>query len=98
MSTKRKTIRDFALLAPFDRLEGDRRTEIKAFDRTIEYNGYRIYRNSYIPNGADGRYEIPDLKYIGIGGIKTGFMTVSITQSKEAIDKWGYINEQLTAI
>lgn len=95
MKIKTKTVLDFNLLAPFDRYEGDRRTEIKSFDRTIEYRGYRILRNAYIPNGADGRWEVPDLKYIGIGGILTGFLTVSIIQSQEAIDKWFYLNEEL---
>lgn len=99
MSKKtQKTILNFSLLSQFDRYEGERRTDIKAFDRTIYYRGYKIYRNGYIPNGADGRYEIPELKYIGIGGIKTGLLSVSITQSKEAIDKWFYLNEDLKNI
>jgi hypothetical protein len=90
-----KTIKDIKKLSPFDKYEGERRTEIKAFDRTIEYRGYHIKRNSYIPNGADGRWEISNLKFIAPGGIKEGFLTVSILQSKEAIDKWFMLNEQL---
>lgn len=95
MKTKNKTILDFTLLAPFDRYEGDRRTDIKSYDRALEYRGYTILRNGYIPNGANGRWEIPNLKYIGIGGVKTGFLTVSILQSQEAIDRWFNMNEEL---
>lgn len=98
MKTKSKSILDFKLLSPFDRYEGERRTDIKSFDREIEYRGYKILRNAYIPNGADGRWEIPNLKYIGIGGILTGFLTVSIIQSQEAIDKWFYLNEELKKV
>ena len=90
-----KTIKDFELLKPFDRYEGERRTDIKSFDRTIEYRGFNIYRNSYIPNGADGRWEVPTLNHITLGGLKMGFMTVSIVQSKEAIDRWFSLNEEL---
>jgi len=90
-----KTAKDIALLAPFDKYEGDRRTEVKHYNRTIEYRGYEIKRNGYVPNGADGRWEVPTLKYIDLGGVKEGFLTVSITQSKEAIDKWFMLNEEL---
>lgn len=90
---KTKTILDFAKLSPFDRYEGDRRTEIKSYDRQENYRGFKMVRNGYIPNGADGRWEVPTLKYIGIGGLKTGFLTVSKTQCKEAIDKWVSLND-----
>lgn len=90
-----KTVKDFKKLSVFDRYEGDRRHEIKSFDRTIEYRGFEIKRNSYIPNGAYGRWEVPGLKYIDIGRIKENFLTVSIIQSKEAIDKWYHLNETL---
>lgn len=90
-----KQAKDIAVLSPFDKYEGDRRTDIKAYDRTIEYRGFDIKRNAYIPNGGDGRYEVPKLKYIAPGGIVEGFLTVSITQSKEAIDKWFMLNEEL---
>ena len=95
MKTKFKPLLDFKLLAPFDRYEGERRTDIKVFDRQEDYRGFRMVRNSYIPNGADGRWEIPTLKYIGIGGILTGFLTVSKTQCIEAIDRWFNLNEEL---
>ena len=39
-------------LKDFDRYEGSRRHEIKVFDRTIEYRGYEIKRNAYVPQGA----------------------------------------------
>lgn len=95
MKTKTKSILDFKLLSPFDRYEGERRTDIKSFDRQENYRGFKMVRNAYIPNGADGRWEVPTLKYIGIGGILTGFLTVSKTQCMESIDKWFYLNEEL---
>lgn len=82
-------------LQDFDRYEGSRRHEIKVFDRTIKYRGFDIKRNSYVPNGAYGRWEVPMLKHIALGGIKTGFLTVSIIQSKEAIDKYFELNKRL---
>jgi hypothetical protein len=90
-----KTAKDIKKLSPFDKYEGERRTEIKAFDRNHAYRGYEIKRNGYIPNGADGRWEVPSLKYIAPGGIVEGFLTVSLTQSKEAIDKWFMLNVEL---
>jgi len=90
-----KTLKDIAKLSPFDKYEGERRTEIKAYGRTIIYRGFKIRLNKYIPNGADGRWEVPELKYIAPGGITEGFLTVSITQAKEAIDKNFMLNEQL---
>lgn len=92
---KQKTALDFKKLSVFNRSEGERRTEVKAYDRTITYRGFEIKRNGYIPQGADGRWEVPSLNYIGLGGILKGFLTVSITQSKEAIDKWFMLNEQI---
>lgn len=90
-----KSAKDIKMLSPFDKYEGERRTEIKYYDRTIEYRGFKLRRNSYVPNGAQGRWEVPTLKYVSAGGIKEGFLTVSILQCKEAIDKWFMINEQL---
>jgi len=92
---KRFDLKNIEKLKDFDRYEGSRRTEIKAYDRVIEYRGFEIVRNSYIPVGAEGYWEIPRLKYFGIGGIKKGFLTVSIIQSKEAIDKYYEFNKQL---
>jgi len=82
-------------LKDFDRYEGSRRHEIKVYDRIIEYRGFQILRNSYVPVGGVGYWEVPNLKYVGIGGIKEGFLTVSIIQSKEAIDKWFELNQKL---
>jgi len=96
--TKQFSLKNIEKLKDFDRYEGSRRHEIKVFDRTIEYRGFHIKRNAYIPNGADGRWEVPELKYIAIGGIKTGFLTVSIIQSKEAIDKYYQMNVELNLI
>lgn len=93
-----KNVKDMKKLTPFDKHEGERRTEIKAYNRVIDYRGFEILRNGYVPNGADGRWEIPELNYITIGGIKKGFLTVSIIQSKEAIDKWFSLNEELKGI
>jgi len=90
-----KTAKDIKKLSPFDKYEGERRTDIKAYDRNHSYRGFEVKRNGYIPNGADGRWEVPNLKYIAPGGIVEGFLTVSLTQSKEAIDKWFMLNEQL---
>ena len=92
---RQKTAKDFKMLKDFDRYEGSRRTEIKHYDRTIEYRGFKIKRNQYVPNGADGRWEVPELHYIDIGGVRKGFLTVSILQSREAIDRWYALNEQL---
>jgi len=75
-------------LKDFDRFEGSRRHEIKVYGRVIEYRGFNITRNNHVPVGANGYWEIPTLVHTGIGGMKTGFLTVSIIQSKEAIDKW----------
>ena len=88
-------LKNIEKLKDFDRYEGSRRTEIKVYDRVIDYRGFQIVRNSYIPVGGHGLWEVPALKYIGIGGIKEGFLTLSIIQSKEAIDKWYNFNMEL---
>lgn len=72
----------------FDKHEGCLRTEYKLYDRTIHYKGFEIFRNSNVPQGADGRWDVPKLKWWGKGGLQIGFLTVSITQAKEAIDKY----------
>lgn len=95
MPTRRFDLRNIEKLKDFDRHEGSRRTEIKVYDRTIEYRGFEIVRNSYIPKGAEGYWEVPDLHYLAIGGVKKGFLTVSIIQSKEAIDRYFELNQQL---
>lgn len=76
----------------FDKWEGSKRTELKKFDRTIHYKGFDIKRNTNVPVGAVGYWEIPELRYIEIGGIKKGFLTVSITQAKEVIDRYIHLN------
>lgn len=96
-----KKIKPFSLtqidkLKDFDRYEGSRRHEIKFFDRTINYRGFEIKRNAYVPQGAYGKWEVPHLKHIEVGGIKTGFLTVSIIQSREAIDKYFELNKKLS--
>lgn len=93
--TQRVDIKNIEKLKDFDRYEGSRRTEIKVYDRVIEYRGFHILRNSYIPVGGNGYWEVPKLKFIAPGGIKQGFLTVSIIQSKEAIDKWFELNREL---
>lgn len=95
---KRFDLKKIEKLKDFDRYEGDRRTEIKVYDRIIEYRGFEIIRNSYIPVGAVGYWEVPRLNYLAIGGIKKGFLTVSITQSKEAIDKYFKFNRELETV
>lgn len=90
-----KSIKDIPLLADYDRYEGEKRHLIKSYDRCIDYRGYEILRNSYVPNGGYGKWEVPELNHLDIGGIKKGFLTVSITQAKEAIDKWFVMNEKL---
>jgi hypothetical protein len=92
---RRIDLKNVEKLKDFDRYEGSRRTEIKIYDREIEYRGFKIMRNSYIPVGAEGYWEVPKLKFLAIGGIKEGFLTVSITQSKEAIDKNFEMNNYL---
>ena len=47
-----KTIKDIKMLSQFDRYEGERRTDIKSFDRQENYRGFKMVRNSYIPNGG----------------------------------------------
>ena len=96
--TKHFSLTNIEKLKDFDRYEGSRRHEIKVFDRTIWYRGYAIKRNAYVPQGAFGKWEVPDLKYLDKGGIKTGFLTVSIIQSKEAIDKYFNWNLKLKTI
>ena len=96
--TKHFSLRNIEKLKEFDRYEGSRRNEIKVFGRTILYRGFEIKRNDYVPSGADGRWEIPTLKFVAKGGIKTGFLTVSIIQSKEAIDKYFDWNKKLNFI
>ncbi|MFW6225473.1 MAG: hypothetical protein ACOC3V_00775 [bacterium] len=98
MSKKQFSLTSIEKLKDFDRYEGSRRHEIKVFDRTINYRGFEIKRNSYIPNGADGRWEVPELHYIAPGGVKKGFLTVSIIQSKEAIDKYYEFNIKLETV
>jgi len=70
----------------FDKHEGCQRTEKKVYDRTIMYKGFEIKRNDNVPQGADGRYEVPKLRWWGKGGEQVGFLTVSIKQCREAID------------
>jgi hypothetical protein len=82
----------------FNRNTGDRRSEIKDYNRTINYRGFKIIRNGYVVNGGADRYEVPTLKHITLGGVKEGFSTVSIIQSKEAIDKWFEFNQELTKL
>jgi hypothetical protein len=77
---------------PFDKHEGDRRTELKNFNRTIHYRGLEIKRNANVPCGAEGYWEVPKLKWFGKGGLHEGFLTVSILQSKEAIDRYYDLN------
>jgi len=96
--TKNFSLLNVEKLKDFDRYEGSRRHEIKVFDRTIMYRGYEIKRNAYVPQGAFGKWEVPSLKYVDKGGIKTGFLTVSIIQSKEAIDKYFNWNVKLNTI
>ena len=90
-----KTAKDIKKLSPFDKYEGERRTEIKAYGRSFEYRGFKVRQNKYIPVGANGYWEVPELKFIAPGGIQEGFLTVSMTQAREAIDKWFMLNEQL---
>jgi hypothetical protein len=91
-------VKKIEVLKDFDRYEGSRRTEIKVYDRAIDYRGFQILRNSYIPVGAEGYWEVPTLKHLAIGGIKDGFLTVSIIQAKEAIDKYYDFNMELLSI
>jgi hypothetical protein len=72
----------------FDKHVGSERTDLKKYDRVISYKGFDIKRNSNVPQGADGFWEVPDLKWFSKGGVQIGFLTVSITQAKEAIDKY----------
>lgn len=83
------------IIEQFNRQTGERRSEIKDYDRLIEYRGFDIIRNAYVPKGGANLWEIPELQHITVGGIKKGFATVSIIQSKEAIDKWFELNEEL---
>jgi len=92
---KRIDLKSIEQFKDFDRYEGNRRTEIKVYDRTINYRGFDIKRNIYIPKGAVGYYEVPKLKYIDIGGIKEGFLSTSISFSKETIDKYFELNHKL---
>jgi len=94
-TTLRTDLKNIEKLKDFDRYEGSRRTEIKVFDRLFEYRGFKVFRNSYIPVGAVGYWEVPDLKYVAIGGIKKGFLTLSKKQAMEAIDKNFVINKIL---
>ena len=98
IGTKHFSLTNIEKLKDFDRYEGSRRHEIKVFDRTILYRGFEIKRNAYVPQGAYGKWEVPNLKYVALGGIKTGFLTVSIIQSKEAIDKYFDWNLKLQMI
>ena len=93
--TKRFDLRNIEKLKDFDSHEGSRRTEIKVYGRVIEYRGFEIVRNNYIPVGAEGYWEVPNLYFLTIGGVKRGFLTVSIIQSKEAIDRYFELNQQL---
>jgi len=96
--TSRVDLKNIEKLKDFDRYEGSRRHEIKVFTRKIEYRGFDILKNSYVPAGAFGYWEVPKLRYMDKGGLKEGFLTVSIIQSKEAIDKWYEFNHQLELV
>ncbi len=57
------------------------------------YKGYKIVKNFDKSPGEFGLWYVPDLYIREFGNkIKKGFETVSIIQSKEAIDKWFNFN------
>lgn len=76
----------------YDKHVGCKRSEYKKYDRTIVYLGFEIKRNSNVDRGGYGYWEVPKLKYFTKGGMQIGFLTVSITQAKEAIDKYMKFN------
>jgi hypothetical protein len=76
----------------FDKHEGCKRTEHKVFNRSFWYKGFEVKRNANVPVGADGLWEIPELKWFGKGGMQKGFLTVSMIQSREAIDRYMEFN------
>lgn len=77
----------------FDKHEGSQRTDFKVYDRIINYKGFQIKRNTNVPQGALGYWDVPSLKWWSKGGLQVGFLTVSITQAKEAIDKYMEFNK-----
>lgn len=79
-----------------NRYTGERRHEIKDYDKVYEYRGYTIKRNAYVPKGGENRIEVPEL-YIPKGkDAKKGFFTVSEVQAREAIDRWFDYSEMMT--
>ena len=57
------------------------------------YKGFEIKRNLEKKPGENGFWFIPELYYRNFANkIEKGFETVSIIQSKEAIDRWFEFN------
>jgi hypothetical protein len=73
---------------PFDKHEGERRTELKKYKRVLHYRGFEYKENINVPVGGDGLWEIPELPCFGIGANTKGKLVVSQTQAKEAIDNY----------
>lgn len=81
-----------------NRYTGERRHEIKDYDKVYEYRGYTIKRNAYVPKGGANRIEVPDL-YIPRGKEpKKGFFTVSEVQAREKIDEFFEYSEMMTQL
>jgi len=60
------------------------------------YNGFVIMKHTDVPPGGEGMWEVPLLKYREFGNkINTGIRTVSLTQARDAIDKWKDFNDKL---
>jgi hypothetical protein len=78
---------------PFDKHEGDRRTELKNFNRTIHYRGFEIKRNANVPNGGFGFWEIPNLQVFEKGSWKV-FMSCAKNEATTIIDKFYDNNEE----
>ena len=76
----------------FDKHEGCQRTQKKEFDREFTYRGFVVKRNDNVSQGADGRWEVPTLKWWSKGKEQYGFLTVSKIQAREAIDRYMEFN------
>ena len=63
------------------------------------YRNYEIIKNPLKTAGEDGLWSIPELYWMKYGNkIQKGFETISIIQSKEAIDKWFDFSEKTKKI
>lgn len=70
----------------------------KFMERNVAwYRGYQMIKDLTLSPGAKGYWFIPELSYRKYGNkIEKGYLTVSMTQGREAIDEWFDFNQKIS--